>query len=95
MAETNGNGKGMSGTCSMCGGGMNGCACGHRCHWGWGILRVVVALFVLAIIFWMGVMIGELRALTGGFRGARMMSAYGTQQSYPMMGVPGATTSAQ
>ena len=72
-----------------CGGGWQG-SCRHG--FAWGILRVLIALVVLGIVFSVGMMIGELRALVGGYAGGRypMMRSYGYQVGgSPMMNVPG------
>ncbi len=66
---------------NSCGANQGGCGCGghHGCG-GWGhksLLRVLLALFVLGMVFCAGVKVGMLKAYFGGWdRGYR---------GYPLM----------
>ena len=74
--------------CKMWGHGMSGCGCGHR-HFFW--LRLLLGLIILAIVFCVGVKVGEFKGAFGrGFNNnkGRQMMRYYPQQAYPL-GVPG------
>ena len=71
-----------------CGSGSDGCNCGgmRGCGYGWcrggrhHLMKIAIGLIVLAVTFWAGVKIGELKAyLSGAGYGGRygMMRLYG------------------
>lgn len=75
-------GGGSCGSCGdkQCGGG--GCRCGGHGSWGYGmpvhhnILRWVLAVAILAIVFKIGVEVGEFKAEIYGFAGGKGMIKY-------------------
>jgi hypothetical protein len=67
---------GMCGTMgSMCGG-MKCCGGGHR-FIVFRIIRIFISIVILAIVFSLGVKIGELKAVLNGGYGYSMMGGYG------------------
>ncbi len=64
--------------CGCCG---SGC-CGGRCYGGWGghghsLLRIVIVLFLFAVVFWMGVKVGEVKE--------QLYNSIGEHYAQPMM----------
>ncbi len=68
-------------TCSC----SEGCTCSCGCGWqrGHRMFRVIIGLIILALVFWVGVKIGELKTLVmrsgwgyGGYYGHTMMMGY-------------------
>ena len=75
-----------------CGNGY-GCNCGHHI-----ILRIVLGLFILAVVFWMGVKLGELKSSLYNHMsyGHEMMMVTHTYGNAPMIpATTGATPVAQ
>ena len=62
----------------MCTGG-NTCMCGCGCGWvkGHRVFRIVLAVVILMVVFWIGVKVGEIKAIIG--------ESYGYRHAYPMM----------
>lgn len=71
------------GTCPM----GKTCACGYGCGCGWAhghhIFRVVLAIVIVLVVFWIGMKVGEVRTMLGeyGYGGG-----YGWHHAYPMQG---------
>ncbi len=63
-----------------------GCACSCGCSWPHGHrwFRVIIGLIILALAFWVGVKIGELKTLV-----MRDGWGYGNYYGHTMMGYPG------
>ncbi len=62
------NKKGMM--CESCGGGgmHGGCCCGYSAYGDRHVvLRLILGIFILMVVFWMGVKIGEIKAMFGGY----------------------------
>lgn len=105
MEEQKGKGETCSCGCCSSGKGMaSGCSCGCGWRGGWNgggrmLFRVLLGLIILALVFWMGVKVGELRSelyygfgpryTTGYNRVMPMMQGYGS--SGTAVPVPSAT----
>ena len=83
--KNNAHGCGCGSEGSNCGGGTKGCGCGWcrggRHH----VMKIVIVLIVLAVTFWAGVKIGELKAYLGGAGYGRrygMMRLYGSDGGF-------------
>lgn len=59
------------------------CTCGCGCGWASGhrIFRVVLAIVILAVVFWAGVKVGEITTMLREYAG---YGGYGWRHAYPI-----------
>ncbi len=59
------------------------CTCGCGCGWAHGhrIFRVVLAVAIVLVVFWIGVKVGEVRTMLDGYGYG---GGYGWHHAYPM-----------
>ncbi|HUZ92695.1 MAG TPA: hypothetical protein VNG29_01720 [Candidatus Paceibacterota bacterium] len=70
----------------------NWCGHGYGCHggsWGFRLFRILIALFIAGVVFWVGVRVGEFCSRFGGFDGRggygysmMMRGGYGGYDNY-------------